>query len=54
MIKLNRIYCNKIEVFPEIKFHEGLNIIFASVTKHLDKKSSHSFGVFQDSCRLNC
>jgi len=44
MIKLNRIYCNKSEVFPEIKFHEGLNIIFASVTKHLDKKSSHSLG----------
>lgn len=44
MIKLSRLYCNRASVFPEIKFHDGLNIVFASVTKSLDDKSSHSLG----------
>lgn len=44
MIKLSRIYSNKKEVFPDIEFHDGLNVIFASVSKHLSKKSSHSLG----------
>ncbi|WDO00549.1 DUF2326 domain-containing protein [Aeromonas allosaccharophila] len=44
MIKLIRIYSNKRDVFPDINFHDGLNVVFASVSKHLNKKSSHSLG----------
>lgn len=44
MIKLGRLYSNKEDIFPEIKFHDGLNVVFASVTKHIDNKSSHSLG----------
>ena len=44
MIKLSRLYSNKKEIFPDIEFHDGLNVIFASVSKHIDNKSSHSLG----------
>lgn len=44
MIKLSKIYSNKEHIFTEIKFKEGLNVVFASVSKKADKKSSHSLG----------
>ena len=44
MIKLSRIYSNKKSVFPDIEFKDGLNVIFASVSKQTDNKSSHSLG----------
>ncbi len=44
MIKLSKIYSNKAKIFPEIEFNDGLNVIFASVSKQIDKKSSHSLG----------
>jgi uncharacterized protein YydD (DUF2326 family) len=44
MIKLSRIYSNSEKLFPEIVFRNGLNVIFASVTKNLEDKSSHSLG----------
>jgi uncharacterized protein YydD (DUF2326 family) len=44
MIKLSKIYSNKVKEFPDIEFQDGLNVIFASVSKKTDKKSSHSLG----------
>ncbi|MDE3273085.1 DUF2326 domain-containing protein [Pseudoalteromonas sp. G4] len=44
MIKLSKIYSNKRNIFPDIEFKDGLNVIFASVSKNSDKKSSHSLG----------
>lgn len=45
MLKLVKLYCNKPEIFPDILFHDGLNVIYASVTKKTkDKRSSHSLG----------
>lgn len=44
MIKLSKIYSNKVKEFPDIEFQDGLNVIFASVSKKSDKKSSHSLG----------
>jgi uncharacterized protein YydD (DUF2326 family) len=45
MLKLVKLYSNKPDIFPEIKFHDGLNVIYASVTKEVsDKRSSHSLG----------
>ena len=44
MIKLSKIYSNKIKEFPDIEFRDGLNVVFASVSKNSDKKSSHSLG----------
>jgi uncharacterized protein YydD (DUF2326 family) len=44
MIKLSKIYSNKKNEFPDIKFKDGLNVIFASVTKKQDGKTSHSLG----------
>lgn len=44
MIKLSRLYANKKQIFPDIEFHDGLNVIFASVSKHIKNKSSHSLG----------
>ncbi|HIF9244724.1 TPA: DUF2326 domain-containing protein [Photobacterium damselae] len=45
MISLSKLYSNKDDIFPPIKFHNGLNIVYASVSK--DKKSSknHSHSV---------
>lgn len=44
MIRLSKIYSNKKQEFPDIEFKDGLNVIFASVSKDSDKKSSHSLG----------
>jgi len=44
MIKLSKIYSNQDEVFPEVRFKTGLNIVFASVTKGLGDRDSHSLG----------
>ena len=45
MLSLVKLYSNKQIAFPEIKFHDGLNVIYASVTKKtLDKRTSHSLG----------
>ncbi|MEZ5530712.1 MAG: DUF2326 domain-containing protein [Porticoccaceae bacterium] len=44
MIKLSRLYSNKKNIFPDIAFKDGLNVVFASVSKRAEKKSSHSLG----------
>ncbi|QUM85466.1 DUF2326 domain-containing protein [Moritella sp. 28] len=44
MLKLSKIYSNKEDLFPTIEFRDGLNVIFANVTKNDDSKSSHSLG----------
>jgi len=45
MLKLVKLYSNKPDSFPEIIFHDGLNVVYASVTKKTnDKRSSHSLG----------
>jgi uncharacterized protein YydD (DUF2326 family) len=44
MLKLSRLYANNNSYFPDIKFRDGLNIVFANVTKEHKDKSSHSLG----------
>ena len=44
MIKLSQIYSNRENIFPAIKFRDGLNVVFANVTKELAKNASHSPG----------
>lgn len=44
MLRLVKIYSNNADVFPAIHFHDGLNIVFANVTKAKKDKSSHSLG----------
>lgn len=44
MLKLNRLYANNSNIFPDINFREGLNVVFANVTKEQKDKSSHSLG----------
>lgn len=45
MLKLIKLYSNKSEIFPEIEFRDGLNVVYASVTKKSnDKRTSHSLG----------
>lgn len=44
MLKLSKIYSNKENIFSSIEFRDGLNIIFANVTKNDSSKSSHSLG----------
>ncbi|MBA3010038.1 MAG: DUF2326 domain-containing protein [Desulfobacula sp.] len=44
MLRLSKLYSNNEKIFPEICFRTGLNVIFASVTKGLEKKDSHSLG----------
>lgn len=45
MLKLEKIYSNKSDIFPEVKFRTGLNIVYAAVTKQAtDKRTSHSLG----------
>lgn len=44
MLKLSRLYANDSNIFPDIIFREGLNIVFANVTKEQKNKSSHSLG----------
>lgn len=45
MLKLSKIYCNKPDIFPEIEFHEGLNIVYASVTDPKAKSTNYSHSV---------
>ena len=44
-MKINKVYCNKPEIFPTIEFHDGLNVIFGQVRdyKELDK-DVHNLG----------
>ncbi|MBE7214707.1 DUF2326 domain-containing protein [Shewanella benthica] len=44
MLKLSRLYSNNHDVFPDIIFRDGLNIVFANVSKNQKNKSSHSLG----------
>jgi len=44
MLYLSKIYCNFDKIFPQINFHKGLNVVFASVTKGFNNKDSHSLG----------
>jgi uncharacterized protein YydD (DUF2326 family) len=44
MLKLVKLYSNDKNLFPDIKFHDGLNVVFANVTKSNRDKSSHSLG----------
>ena len=45
MLKLVKLYSNKEAIFPEIKFHDGLNVVYATATRKTnDKKTSHSLG----------
>lgn len=45
MLKLSKIYSTSPEIFPEIRFRDGLNVVYASVSKEVkDKKHSHSLG----------
>ncbi|MBB6521145.1 DUF2326 domain-containing protein [Pseudoteredinibacter isoporae] len=45
MLKLVKLYSSKENIFPEIIFHNGLNVIYATATKKTnDKKTSHSLG----------
>lgn len=44
MLRLNKIYSNKENIFPTIKINDGLNVVFASVTTGARDKASHSLG----------
>ncbi|MBH0052229.1 DUF2326 domain-containing protein [Pseudoalteromonas sp. SWYJZ19] len=44
MLKLSRLYANNSNIFPDIIFKDGLNIVFANVSKEQKNKSSHSLG----------
>jgi len=44
MLKLSSLYANNSNIFPDIEFRDGLNIVFANVTKEQKNKSSHSLG----------
>lgn len=44
MLKLSRLYSNNSNIFPDIIFKDGLNIVFANVSKEQKNKSSHSLG----------
>src|SRR5256885_2270416 len=44
-MKLSAIYTNKPDIFPLIEFHEGLNVVFAKITKPEDlQKDAHNLG----------
>ena len=44
-MKLSKIYSNKREIFEDIKFNQGLNVIFGEVKSPEDmKKDSHNLG----------
>jgi len=44
-MKLSKIYSNKKEIFEDIKFNEGFNVVFAKVKKPKDStKDSHNLG----------
>lgn len=44
MIELSQLYCDKSDIFPRIEFRNGVNVIYASVTKKLSDTNSHSLG----------
>ena len=44
MISLSKIYSNQEDIFPTIYFHDGINVVFASVTQKLNSKDSHNLG----------
>jgi len=44
MLKLSRLYSEQSNIFPDITFRDGLNVIYANVTKQYKNKSSHSVG----------
>jgi uncharacterized protein YydD (DUF2326 family) len=42
---LNRLYCNKPDVFSPLVFNRGLNVVLAAVKMRKDmKKDSHNLG----------
>lgn len=44
-MKLSCLYCSSEEAFPRIRFHAGLNVVFARVKNyHLTDKDSHNLG----------
>ncbi|WP_422137702.1 DUF2326 domain-containing protein [Endozoicomonas sp. ALC020] len=45
MIKLSKLYCNKPDIFPDIKFHDGINIVHAAISKHQKQKNTYSHSV---------
>ncbi len=45
MIKLSKLYCNKPDTFPDIKFHDGLNIVYAAISKNEKQKNTYSHSV---------
>ncbi|MEZ8468326.1 DUF2326 domain-containing protein [Vibrio splendidus] len=45
MISLSKIYCNQDDVFPQISFHDGLNIVYAAVSKDKSRAKNHSHSV---------
>jgi uncharacterized protein YydD (DUF2326 family) len=45
MIKLSKLYCNKPDVFPDVPFHDGLNIVFASISNETNENNTHSHSV---------
>ena len=45
MISLSKLYSNKDDIFPLIKFHNGLNIVYASVSKDKKTAKNHSHSV---------
>lgn len=44
MLGLSQLYCDKSEIFPRIVFRNGINVIYASVTKSISGTNSHSLG----------
>ena len=44
MLKLSKLYCNNEDIFPDIIFHKGINVVFAKAEKKDKKTDSHSLG----------
>jgi uncharacterized protein YydD (DUF2326 family) len=44
MLKLIKLYSNKENKFSSIFFHDGINVVYARVTKNETSKDSHSLG----------
>lgn len=45
MLKLNALYSNKPDIFPDISFHDGLNIVYAAVGNTGSAHNTHSHSV---------
>jgi len=44
-MKLSKLYCNRPNIFPDINFEEGVNVIYAKVAKPKDRETdSHNLG----------